>query len=111
MVNIKDKTTDTNRFGKRKAVRRISESSSDLSEPVLCDTSDKEDKENETDNYAACGDNYYKTRLVEDWLQCIICDRWVHENCTEFDDICSKCGHKKKKDGKQLNLRARELFP
>ncbi|KAH9629507.1 hypothetical protein HF086_015837, partial [Spodoptera exigua] len=33
---LKDKKTDTNKNRKRKAVRRISESSSDFSEPVLC---------------------------------------------------------------------------
>ncbi|KAH9633579.1 hypothetical protein HF086_016313 [Spodoptera exigua] len=47
MAKPKDKKTDTNKNRKRKAVRRISKSSSDLSEPVLCDTSDEEDKENE----------------------------------------------------------------
>ncbi|KAF9815503.1 hypothetical protein SFRURICE_019145 [Spodoptera frugiperda] len=72
MIKPKDKKTDTNKNRKRKAVRRMSESSSDLSEPVLCDTSDEEDKENEADNCAGCGENYYKTRLVEEWLQCLI---------------------------------------
>ncbi|XP_035431937.2 uncharacterized protein C01G6.5-like [Spodoptera frugiperda] len=107
MIKPKDKKTDTNKNRKRKAVRRMSESSSDLSEPVLCDTSDEEDKENEADNCAGCGENYYKTRLVEEWLQCLICDRWVHENCTEFDDMCSKCGQKKKKEAKQAEFQGK----
>ncbi|KAF9411049.1 hypothetical protein HW555_010051 [Spodoptera exigua] len=103
----KDKENEKTLKEHRRKVRCISESSSDLSEPVLCDTSDEEDKENEADNCAGCGENYYKTRLVEDWLQCLICDRWVHENCTEFDDMCSKCGQKKKKEAKQAEFQGK----
>lgn len=89
---------------KRKAIRQKSVSSSDEEQPILCDTSPDEDKENEADNCAECGENYYSTRLIEDWLQCLICHLWVHENCTEFEDMCSKCGQKKRKDQKQALL-------
>ncbi|KAJ8728598.1 hypothetical protein PYW07_006294 [Mythimna separata] len=38
------------------------------------------------------------TRLIEDWVQCKICMLWVHENCTEYEDMCSNCGKKKNKE-------------
>lgn len=37
-----------------------------------------------------CGDNYSKTALIQDWLQCNICHLWVHQNWSEFD-MCSEC--------------------
>ncbi|KAF5302838.1 hypothetical protein FQA39_LY02018 [Lamprigera yunnana] len=43
-----------------------------------------------------------RTKLVEDWIQCNICMLWVHESCTEFEDICSHCDNKKKKELKDL---------
>ncbi|KAK9681072.1 hypothetical protein QE152_g38604 [Popillia japonica] len=41
-------------------------------------------------------ENYYRTQLVEDWLQCNICKLWVHENCTKFEGMCSNSGNKEK---------------
>ncbi|KAG5888075.1 hypothetical protein JTB14_028604 [Gonioctena quinquepunctata] len=55
-------------------------------------------KDENEDNLGGCGDDYYKTQLDEDWLQCVICLLWVHENCTEFEDMCSNCGNKKEKE-------------
>lgn len=85
---------------KRKSMKNISESSNDEEEDIILNDSSEEDDSKEEDNCVGCGENYYQTQLIEDWIQCAICLLWVHENCTEFDNICSKCGqHKKKRDG------------
>ncbi|KAG5896726.1 hypothetical protein JTB14_014602 [Gonioctena quinquepunctata] len=54
-------------------------------------------KDDESDNCRGCDENYYKTVLLEDWLQCQVCMFWVHENYTEFGDMCWSCGQAKKK--------------
>lgn len=94
---------------KRKAIRKISDSSGDEEEPILCNSSDSENDEREEDNCVGCGENYYKTQLVEDWLQCTICELWAHENCTEFDNMCSKCGQKKKKELKEAKTKGKGI--
>ncbi|XP_046739568.1 uncharacterized protein LOC124407470 [Diprion similis] len=80
------------------AKRMISDSSGDEEQPVLCDTSDKKGEGREKENCVGCGENYFETHLIEDWLQCIICQLRLHENCTEFDNMCSKCGQRKKRE-------------
>lgn len=87
---------------KRKAIRKLSDSSCEEIPIVFDDTSDSETDDREKDNCRGCGDNYYTTELCEDWIQCTICMFWVHENCTEFEDMCSYCGNKKKKESKDL---------
>lgn len=57
----------------------------------------KKKKLNERDNYRGCGENYYETLFFEDWLQCTVRQFWVHENCTECEDMCSKCGAENKR--------------
>ncbi|XP_044761182.1 tigger transposable element-derived protein 6-like [Coccinella septempunctata] len=39
-----------------------------------------------------CGESYNKTRKQEDWLKCIICQKWFHENCSSFLNTCQNCG-------------------
>lgn len=39
-----------------------------------------------------CGESYSSTRKKEDWLQCIICQMWFHENCSSFISTCQNCG-------------------
>ncbi|XP_045773169.1 MFS-type transporter clz9-like [Maniola jurtina] len=93
-----DRNKENKTVRKRKAIRRISDSSCEEVPMSLCDTSESENDDKEEDNCRGCGENYYKTQLVEDWLQCNICMLWTHENCTEFEDMCSVCGNKKKKE-------------
>lgn len=99
IIKKEDKTGKAMVAKKRKAVRKLSESSEDEEEPILCDSD--ADTENEQDNCVGCGENYYTTQLIEDWLQCVICSLWVHENCTEFDNMCCKCGQMKKREEKK----------
>ena len=84
------------KVNKRKAIRRLSDSSDDVPLKILANTN-KKIKLNKKDDCRGCGENYYQTLLVEDWLQCTVCQFWVHENCTEFDDMCSKCGTENKR--------------
>ncbi|GBN50842.1 hypothetical protein AVEN_4150-1, partial [Araneus ventricosus] len=39
-----------------------------------------------------CSKNDYKTKRKYDWLCCIICQMWLHEDCTTFDTFCVDCG-------------------
>ncbi|XP_046739416.1 uncharacterized protein LOC124407375 [Diprion similis] len=41
---------------------------------------------------------YAKTLKSIAKKNCIICQLWLHENCTEFDNMCSKCGQRKKRE-------------
>ncbi|KAK0161745.1 hypothetical protein PV327_008163 [Microctonus hyperodae] len=37
---------------------------------------------------AGCRESYNNTRKKEDWLQCIICQKWFHENCSHYINTC-----------------------
>ncbi|GBM79236.1 hypothetical protein AVEN_250871-1 [Araneus ventricosus] len=39
-------------------------------------------------------ENYYKTTKKRDWLRCIMCQTWLHEDCTIFDIFCVDYGRK-----------------
>ncbi|GBM03960.1 hypothetical protein AVEN_99165-1 [Araneus ventricosus] len=39
-----------------------------------------------------CSENYYKTKSKCDWLRCIMCQMWLHEDCTIFNTFCVDCG-------------------
>ncbi|GBN99175.1 hypothetical protein AVEN_53645-1 [Araneus ventricosus] len=41
-----------------------------------------------------CSENYYITKRKCDWLRCIMCQMWLHEDCTIFDTFCVDCGRK-----------------
>ena len=63
---------------------------------TMTNSSDEDGEGNEECNCVDCGDNYSETHLIKDWLQCNMYQVWLHENCTEFDDMCSECKEKKK---------------
>ena len=54
-----------------------SESEGELS---LNNNSDTPEKWEEND-CVGCGENYNDTKNRDDWVQCIICTRWLHESC------------------------------
>ncbi|GBO33749.1 hypothetical protein AVEN_76429-1 [Araneus ventricosus] len=41
-----------------------------------------------------CSENYYKSKRRCDWLRCINCQMWLHEDCTIFDTFCVDCSKK-----------------
>lgn len=38
-----------------------------------------------------CKELYSLTRSSDDWIQCISCKKWLHENCTSYENYCNKC--------------------
>lgn len=44
------------------------------------------------DTCTECSENYKRTKSKSDWIQCIMCQNWLHETCTLFRNHCSKCG-------------------
>lgn len=39
-----------------------------------------------------CLEDYNSTTRSDDWIRCINCNRWMHENCTKFENKCDSCG-------------------
>lgn len=64
---------------------------SDSSEEMLLDDSDSLESWDEN-NCAGCGENYNSTTKTDDWVKCAICDRWLHETCMKYDNLCEGCG-------------------
>lgn len=81
--------------------RQESTDTEDDDEPILLESGDSSPVRSLIDDCVGCGDNYYTTELTEDWIQCVICKRWAHENCTEYDDKCHPCGNKIKIDARK----------
>lgn len=79
-------------------------------EPILLESGDSSPVERFADDCVGCGENYYETQLIEDWVQCIICKRWAHENCTEFDDKCHPCGQKIKLEARKGKGRGKKTI-
>ncbi|XP_045768358.1 uncharacterized protein C01G6.5-like [Maniola jurtina] len=67
------------------------ESTSEEEDLILLDNEDSAGEDCEYD-CLRCGENYYKTEKIEDWIQCIFCHKWMHENCTPFENTCDTCG-------------------
>ncbi|XP_063221784.1 uncharacterized protein LOC134530668 [Bacillus rossius redtenbacheri] len=71
--------------------RNTSSSSSSESEVTLQDES-SDDLDQEDEECIGCGEDYNLTVLTCDWIKCVRCRRWLHENCTNFTDVCNNCG-------------------
>ncbi|KAF5289441.1 hypothetical protein FQR65_LT11814 [Abscondita terminalis] len=60
--------------------KKIIESSSESKEEhSLDDSEDCEDLEDFENECVGCSEDYRKTKKKEDWIQCVICKRWLHE--------------------------------
>lgn len=79
----------------KKKQERIYESSDDAEDESEIIYDDSSTYEDESDLCVGCREEYSKTKKTEDWIQCIICQRWLHEGCTKFKDFCDFCGKKK----------------
>lgn len=87
----------------RKRKRSPSPSSDEEEENIDIQYEEESDNLSEVDETecTGCGESYNSTRKKEDWLQCIICQMWFHENCSSFSNTCQNCGKtafKKKKN-------------
>lgn len=81
---------------KRRVLRPVrdtptsSSSSSEAEVPLQDDSCDDFDQDEE--ECVGCGEDYNLTILKCDWIKCVRCHRWLHENCTNFTDVCNRCG-------------------
>lgn len=62
---------------------------------LILESDESGDSVHDNNICVGCGENYFETSSKEDWVQCIICHSWFHEDCTIFDNYCQKCGIRK----------------
>lgn len=74
--------------------KRSPSPSSDEEEDIEVQYEEESDALSEVDESecVGCGESYNNTRKKEDWLQCIICQNWFHENCSSYLNTCQNCG-------------------
>ncbi|KAK9739456.1 hypothetical protein QE152_g9048 [Popillia japonica] len=107
--NIKNKTTA--KLQQKKQNKTVSRKqhkahedpnfSIDNDSPVLDDSEDTVEGDNE---YTGCGEDYYKTIKTEDWMKCLVCGRWMHEDSSNYTDLCDLCGKHSRKYKTYLHL-------
>lgn len=92
----KKETAEKKRLSKKASVKsskrmKIESSSSDEEEPELesDDSGRPEINENEC---VGCGEDYNKTKKKVDWIRCIRCQFWLHDDCTSYSNLCQTCG-------------------
>lgn len=44
-----------------------------------------------TNECVECFEDFEKTKLNVDWIQCVMCKKWLHETCTMYGDYCNQC--------------------
>lgn len=75
------------------SVPHSSESDDDF--PVVYAESDNSEPEDWNENECVgCGEDYNETTKNEEWFQCVLCHRWLHEGCSQYDHMCHGCGKK-----------------
>lgn len=90
---VKEKTKSVK---KRIFKKKVEVSSSEDETELILENDDSCDDAHEENNCVGCGENYFTTSSTEDWIQCVTCRLWVHEDCTCFENYCQKCGLKSK---------------
>ena len=80
----------------RRKRRAISESSEDIEEGGS--ESQKNLQEVDSNNCTECWENYYTTKEKADWIRCQDCNKWMHENCTMYGNVCNNCGRQIKRN-------------
>lgn len=50
--------------------------------------------ENDNESCAECFELYCLTTSKSDWIQCILCKKWLHESCSLYPQKCVDCGRK-----------------
>lgn len=71
----------------------VDESSSE--ENVSDFVSQESDDSPEDDNSAeciGCGEQYCSTSKQDDWVKCVNCEKWFHDGCSKFVNLCHSCG-------------------
>ncbi|KAK9703789.1 hypothetical protein QE152_g29070 [Popillia japonica] len=92
-----DENMPKQQCSKKNANDLFLQSSSESDVDVQLESEDEGAEDDSNAECVRCGENYNTTKKVEDWIKCINCKHWLHENCTNFKDLCQMCGIKKKK--------------
>ncbi|KAI4462668.1 hypothetical protein MML48_4g00001117 [Holotrichia oblita] len=94
LLRITEKEKKKNKKNMRKIKQDFESWSASESKFIpSCDSDlDVSDDLDSANNYRGWGENYYLTKKAEDWIRCVLCSHWLHENCTEFTDTCNECG-------------------
>lgn len=77
--------------------KKVEVSSSEDETSVILESDNSCDEAQEENSCVGCGESYYTTSSTEDWIQCLTCRFWMHEDCTSFENYCQKCGIQSKK--------------
>ncbi|KAL3265293.1 hypothetical protein HHI36_009503 [Cryptolaemus montrouzieri] len=85
---------------KKKRPRFSSESEQEFDES----DSDRTKSDKVNTQCRECFDDYASTKSTADWIQCLMCKLWLHEDCTLYGDYCNRCGYKKKLAALEANL-------
>lgn len=129
--NKKEKMTTTKKSVSKVAVKSLSkktrknkyssESSSSEDQSgdggvLLNDHSSGDEQFSDLENECVgCNEDYRLTKKKDEWLQCILCKRWLHESCTSFMNLCQNCGNVASKNRKsndvQLSYLLRSVSP
>lgn len=94
-AEIKNKSSKERAKKKRTITKRLKEDYSDDSNSeseIILQDSESGDEEWDENDCAGCGENYSVTRKKDDWFQCTRCDRWSHEGCMKYSQMCDRCG-------------------
>lgn len=89
-----EKKTNINAEKKKKRQIKIKKDNSDTDsdENVPYEEEDTQMSEEDDSECVGCGEKYTNTRKCEDWVQCLHCKRWSHENCSKYENLCDLCG-------------------
>ncbi|KAF5270228.1 hypothetical protein FQA39_LY08442 [Lamprigera yunnana] len=63
---------------------------------VQLDSEDEGAEEDSDADCVGCGENYNRTKKLEDWIKYTICKQWLHENCIYYNNMYQKCGENRK---------------
>lgn len=55
-----------------------------------------------TNKCAECFEDFEKTKSKVDWIQCVMCKKWLHETCTMYGDYCNQCQRLKLRQEKKI---------
>ncbi|CAH1961310.1 unnamed protein product [Acanthoscelides obtectus] len=92
---ITKETTKNKQRKKRKASTTDTESDSSLDMDLEDD--DDDDVDDEECCCVGCSELCRCTKKDVDWVKCISCQLWLHEDCSRYESMCHICGKKQEK--------------
>lgn len=90
---IKATVKGKGKYSKKQRSPSITSSDDSENNDVIMQLDDDDETDDEMDNICAkCNRCYYDKKGPKvDWIQCVRCQRWLHETCTSNPDICDSC--------------------